>query len=55
VQDYFLQVGARLADLLAGSGYPYCEGHIMASEKACCQSLSAWQGTFNNWLNSLDA
>jgi CBS domain-containing protein len=54
-QDYFLQVGARLADLLAGSGYPYCEGHIMASEEACCQSLSAWQGTFNNWLNSLDA
>ncbi len=55
VQDYFLQVGARLADLLAGSGYPYCDGHIMASEEACCQSLSAWQGTFNNWLNSLDA
>ncbi len=55
VQDYFLQVGSRLADLLAGSGYPYCEGLIMASEKACCQTLSAWQTTFDQWLSALDA
>jgi len=54
VQEYFLQVGSRLADLLAGSGYPYCEGKIMASEPACCQSIGGWQATFDRWLTTLE-
>jgi len=54
VQKYFLGVGARLADLLAAAGYPYCEGRIMASEPACCQSLGAWGVTFDRWITALE-
>jgi CBS domain-containing protein len=55
VQAYFLGIGSRLADLLAAAGYPYCEGKIMASEPACCQSLSAWCATFDRWITSMEA
>lgn len=54
VRDYFLRMGARLADLLAAAGYPYCEGGIMASEEACCQPLSGWCGAFDRWIRTLE-
>jgi len=55
VQNYFLQMGTRLADLLDAAGYPYCQGKIMASEPACCQSISGWYKTFADWISSLEA
>lgn len=55
VQGYFLALGARLADLLDGAGYPYCQGKIMASEAACCQSLSGWCAAFDRWTGALEA
>jgi len=55
VQTYFLEMGKRLADLLHGAGYPYCEGKIMASEAACCQSLHRWRDTFDRWITTLEA
>jgi len=54
VQEYFLAMGARLADLLDGSGYPYCLGKIMASEPNCCRSMSSWFGVFDGWINTLE-
>ena len=54
VQEYFLQMGSRLADLLAAAGYPYCLGKIMASEKACCQSLNRWYESFDRWITTLE-
>ncbi|MCP4571153.1 MAG: PAS domain S-box protein [bacterium] len=54
VQQYFLRMGARLSDLLAGSGYAYCKGRIMASEPDCCLSLSGWRATFDRWLTGLE-
>jgi len=55
VQDYFLRMGSRLADLLDAAGYPYCKGKIMASEAACCLPASAWQSTFAQWISTLEA
>jgi CBS domain-containing protein len=54
VQDYFLRMGARLADLLYASGYPYCEGKIMASEAEFCRPLSAWCSAFDGWVTALE-
>ena len=54
VQEFFLDVGQRLADLLAAAGYPYCEGLIMGSEPACCQTLSGWCRTFAGWIAALE-
>ena len=53
-QEYFLRVGARLADMLAAAGYPYCTGRIMASEPACCQTLDAWCAAFDRWITTLE-
>lgn len=54
VQEYFLRMGSRLADIFAAAGYPYCNGKIMASEPACCQSLSGWCATFDRWITTLE-
>ena len=54
-QAYFLRLGARLADLLDAAGYPYCQGKIMASEAACCRSLSSWCAVFDRWVDALEA
>ena len=55
IQSYFLDMGARLSDLLDAAGYPYCRGKIMASEATCCQSLSAWKTAFDRWITTLEA
>lgn len=54
VRDYFLRMGARISDLLAAAGYPYCPGKIMAGEEACCQSISGWRRTFDGWIAALE-
>ncbi len=53
-QAYFLQLGARLADMLAAAGYPYCTGKVMAGEPACCQTLGAWCAAFDRWVTTLE-
>jgi CBS domain-containing protein len=54
VQEYFLQMGKRLADLLNAAGYPYCRGKIMSSEAEFCRPLSQWCAAFDGWINSLE-
>jgi CBS domain-containing protein len=55
VQEYYLQMGSQLADLLDAAGYPYCRGKIMSSEPSCCQPISGWCLTFAKWIGSLEA
>ncbi|MBL8338689.1 MAG: CBS domain-containing protein [Rhodoferax sp.] len=31
-------------------GYPLCKGGIMASEPACCMTLSQWRQRFRDWI-----
>jgi len=54
VQEYFLNMGSRLADLLDAAGYPYCLGKIMSSEAEFCRPLSAWCTAFDGWITSLE-
>jgi CBS domain-containing protein len=54
VQEYFLRMGSRLADIFAAAGYPYCLGKIMASEPACCLPLSGWCASFDRWITTLE-
>jgi PAS domain S-box-containing protein len=53
-QIYFLNLGGRLAEILDGAGYPYCDGGIMASEPRCCQSAAGWRRAFSNWIHTLE-
>ena len=39
-------VNLALADL----GFPLCRGNIMASNPACCLTLSEWRGRFADWM-----
>ncbi len=54
VQEYFLRMGARLADLLDAAGYPYCLGKIMSSEAEFCRPLKNWCAAFDGWITSLE-
>jgi len=52
--DYFMAMGARMSDLFAAAGYPYCEGGIMAGQADCCRSLSSWCSVFDGWIAGLE-
>ncbi len=54
VQEYFLNMGGRLADLLNAAGYPYCRGKIMSSEAEFCRPLRSWCAAFDGWITSLE-
>ena len=54
VREYFLHMGQRMADLMDGSGFPYCRGGIMASSPQCCLSLSEWKEKFTSWIHALE-
>ena len=47
-------MGARMSDLFAAAGYPYCEGGIMSGEAACCRSFSSWCRVFDGWISGLE-
>lgn len=38
-------------EALDACGYPLCKGNIMASNPACCLTLSEWQQRFANWID----
>jgi CBS domain-containing protein len=54
VQDYNLQLGKRVSELLDKVGYPLCGGGIMAGNPECCQSLSGWRASFDGWIGALE-
>ncbi len=54
-QEYYLRLGQRVAEILDAAGYPYCQGGIMASRPACCQTLAGWRATFSRWIHTLEA
>jgi CBS domain-containing protein len=55
VQDYFLRLGRRVAEILAEAGFPTCLGGIMAGEPRCCRSASGWRELFTGWVRNPDA
>ena len=50
-RKWFLEFASRMASGLEACGFPRCQGGIMAENPRWCQSETAWQQTFLNWVN----
>lgn len=53
-ERYFQQLGQEIADGLHQIGFSYCDGGVMASERAWCRSLNEWQKQLMEWYCSDD-
>lgn len=47
---WFAELGARMSDILAATGVPYCVGGIMASNAPWRGSLAVWKDRVAEWL-----
>jgi CBS domain-containing protein len=54
IQNYFLQLGESVCDMLDRTGYAYCKGGVMAKNPRWCQPLSVWKGYFANWIHTAE-
>lgn len=52
--DYFAELGRRLADGLESAGYRYCPGYIMASNPEYRRTAPEWIERFRGWIDSPD-
>ncbi len=50
VDDWFAELGRRVADTLDLAGVPYCKGGVMAKNAAWRRPLEAWRGEVATWL-----
>jgi len=55
VKRYFLAFGEKICTWLDKAGYSFCEGGVMAMNPKWCQSLSAWEQNFSNWIYNAEA
>jgi CBS domain-containing protein len=51
VRSYFLRLGLEISNGLYSAGYAYCEGGVMAGNRAWCRALSEWQEVIQNWAS----
>ncbi|MCL5050472.1 MAG: DUF294 nucleotidyltransferase-like domain-containing protein [Firmicutes bacterium] len=49
--SYFADLAAFVSDGLDACGYPYCTGHIMATNPKWRQPLKVWQRYFSDWID----
>ena len=49
--EYFLALAKFVSDGLDASGYIYCPGDVMATNKKWRQPLSVWNAYFKKWIN----
>lgn len=49
---YFKELAAFVSDGLAGCGYSYCTGGIMATNDQWRQPLHVWKGYFTDWIEN---
>jgi CBS domain-containing protein len=54
IQNYFLQLGEKVCDMLDQTGYAYCKGDVMAKNPRWCQPLSVWSSYFTNWIHTAE-
>lgn len=47
----WLAFALEVNEALDACGYPLCKGNIMASNPACCLTLSEWQQRFAHWID----
>jgi CBS domain-containing protein len=50
VQQYMLQLGKAVTDILIACGFEECPGGIMASNPLWCLSLDEWVRQFQGWI-----
>jgi CBS domain-containing protein len=48
--QYFIDLGVRLSDILDQIGYVYCPGYLMSSNPLWRKSLSEWKLQINYWF-----
>jgi DNA polymerase-3 subunit epsilon/CBS domain-containing protein len=48
---YFEKIGAIVSDILDAAGVPYCQGGVMAKNRAWRKSKSDWLATIDDWLS----
>lgn len=46
----WLTFGRRVNEVLAGCGYPLCDGGVMAGQPLCCLSPDEWCRRIRHWL-----
>ena len=49
IKAYFLKLGKEISEGLMQTGYPFCEGNVMASNPFWCRSYVEWRQQLNNW------
>lgn len=49
--QWFAQLGSKVADMLDAAGVPYCKGNIMASNPDWRMSVSHWQEVLQTWIH----
>ena len=47
---WYAELGRRAADILDGSGIPYCKGAVMAANSRWRASLDGWRGRIRRWV-----
>jgi len=52
--EYFAKLAAFISDGLAGCGYEYCKGGIMATNPQWRKPLSVWRDYFKGWIDNPD-
>jgi CBS domain-containing protein len=50
VNEYFLQLGSRVNEMLAEAGFTSCKGGNMAGNPKWCQPLDTWKKYFSDWI-----
>jgi DNA polymerase-3 subunit epsilon/CBS domain-containing protein len=48
--EWFAELGGRMADILDRAGIPYCKGGVMARNAAWRKSLTEWRATVDGWI-----
>ncbi len=48
--QWFAELGSKVADMLDAAGVPYCKGNIMASNPDWRLSLKSWQDLLQTWI-----
>jgi DNA polymerase-3 subunit epsilon/CBS domain-containing protein len=48
--QWFEELGGKVADMLDAAGVPYCKGNIMASNPAWRMSVENWRGLLQTWV-----
>jgi PAS domain S-box-containing protein len=51
-RKYFLELGSQVCISLSKTGYPLCNGGIMAMNPDWCKSMSEWEILISNWVTT---